>query len=256
MVITSLKNDAELYDLKAVPFLIQTGVITDHYRYLLAKPEFLTWMKNSFIISVIATSVSLVISILAGYSLARLRFRGAEGVHTAKSEPCQAVAGEDRNDQGDRRRDHADDEAVLHPGQEFGLGEEVTVMVRDDAGLNQEGDRLEVVELGVVLQRGDHHVVEGEQREAEERDHVRVAERRRPDPRALGPDSDVHSLPPDVAELDEHDGRQHREEEERDGRPLPEIASVEADLIGERGEEVRGVDRAAAREHPHDVEIG
>src|SRR5205814_837261 len=61
MVITSLKNDAELYDLKSVPFLIQTGVITDHYRYLFGKTEFLTWMKNSLIISVVATSVSLVI---------------------------------------------------------------------------------------------------------------------------------------------------------------------------------------------------
>ena len=83
MVITSLKNDAELYNLKSVPFLIQTGVITDHYRYLLSKTEFLTWMKNSLIISVMATSISLVIAILAGYSLARLRFRGVGGFGTA-----------------------------------------------------------------------------------------------------------------------------------------------------------------------------
>jgi multiple sugar transport system permease protein len=83
MVITSLKNDAELYNLKSVPFLIQTGVITDHYRYLLVKTEFLTWMKNSLIISVMATSISLVIAILAGYSLARLRFRGVGGFGTA-----------------------------------------------------------------------------------------------------------------------------------------------------------------------------
>jgi multiple sugar transport system permease protein len=83
MVITSLKNDAELYDLKAVPFLIQTGVITDHYRYLFFKTEFLTWMKNSLIISVTATSISLVIAILAGYSLARLRFRGVTSFGTA-----------------------------------------------------------------------------------------------------------------------------------------------------------------------------
>ena len=73
MVVTSLKNDAELYDLKSIPFLIQTGIITDHYRYLFFKPEFLTWMKNSLIISVTATSISLVILIFAGYSLARLR---------------------------------------------------------------------------------------------------------------------------------------------------------------------------------------
>ena len=83
MIVTSLKNDAELYDLKAVPFLIQTGVITDHYRYLFFKTEFLTWMKNSLIISVTATSISLVIAILAGYSLARLRFPGVGSFGTA-----------------------------------------------------------------------------------------------------------------------------------------------------------------------------
>jgi multiple sugar transport system permease protein len=83
MVITSLKNDAELYNLKAVPFLIETGVITDHYRYLFGKTEFLTWMKNSLIISVVSTSVSLVIAIMAGYSLARLRYRGVNSFGTA-----------------------------------------------------------------------------------------------------------------------------------------------------------------------------
>jgi multiple sugar transport system permease protein len=83
MIITSLKKDAELYNLKSIPFLIQSGVITDHYRYLLFRTEFLTWMKNSLIISVVATSVSLVIAILAGYSLARLRYRGVASFGTA-----------------------------------------------------------------------------------------------------------------------------------------------------------------------------
>jgi multiple sugar transport system permease protein len=83
MVVTSLKNDAELYNLKSVPFLIQTGLITDHYRYLFFKTEFLTWMKNSLIISVTATAISLVIAILAGYSLARLRFPGVGSFGTA-----------------------------------------------------------------------------------------------------------------------------------------------------------------------------
>ena len=83
MVITSLKKDAELYNLKSVPFLIQTGATTDHYTYLFFNTEFWTWMKNSLIISVVATSVSLVIAILAGYSLARLRFRGVSSFGTA-----------------------------------------------------------------------------------------------------------------------------------------------------------------------------
>ena len=83
MVITSLKKDAELYNLQSVPYLIQTGVITDHYRYLFFKTEFWTWMQNSLIISVTATAVSLAIAILAGYSLARLRFRGVGAFGTA-----------------------------------------------------------------------------------------------------------------------------------------------------------------------------
>ena len=83
MIITSLKSDTELYNLKSVPFLVQTGVITDHYKYLFLKTEFLTWMKNSLIISVVATSISLVISVLAGYSLARLRFPGVGSFGTA-----------------------------------------------------------------------------------------------------------------------------------------------------------------------------
>jgi multiple sugar transport system permease protein len=83
MVITSLKTDAELYNLKSVPLLIQSGIITDHYRYLFFKTEFWTWMKNSLIISVVATSISLVIAVLAGYSLARLRFPGVGSFGTA-----------------------------------------------------------------------------------------------------------------------------------------------------------------------------
>jgi multiple sugar transport system permease protein len=83
MIITSLKKDAELYNLQSVPFLIQSGVITDHYRYLFFRTEFFTWMKNSLIISVVSTSVSVVIAILAGYSLARLRYRGVASFGTA-----------------------------------------------------------------------------------------------------------------------------------------------------------------------------
>jgi multiple sugar transport system permease protein len=83
MLITSLKSNAELYSLKSVPLWIQGGVIADHYRYLFERTQFLTWLKNSLIISVTATTVSLVISILAGYSLARLRFPGVGSFGTA-----------------------------------------------------------------------------------------------------------------------------------------------------------------------------
>jgi multiple sugar transport system permease protein len=83
MVVTSFKSNAELYNLKSIPFWIQSGAIMDHYALLFQKTDFVTWMKNSLLVAVVATSVSVVISILAGYSLARLRFRGAGSFGTA-----------------------------------------------------------------------------------------------------------------------------------------------------------------------------
>jgi multiple sugar transport system permease protein len=83
MLVTSFKSDGELYDLKAVPFLIQRGATLEHYQLLLRDTPFLTWLFNSVLVSVLATGISIVIAILAAYSLARLRFRGAPSFGTA-----------------------------------------------------------------------------------------------------------------------------------------------------------------------------
>jgi multiple sugar transport system permease protein len=92
MVITSFKADGELYNLKANPFIIQLspthpdysgGPTLEHYQLLLRDTPFLTWLFNSVLVSVLATAISIVIAILAAYSLARLRFRGAPSFGTA-----------------------------------------------------------------------------------------------------------------------------------------------------------------------------
>ena len=83
MFVTSFKSNAELYNLKSIPFWVQTGVITDHYTFLFARTEFLTWIRNTLVVSVLATSASVAVAILAGYSLARLRYRGAGTFGTA-----------------------------------------------------------------------------------------------------------------------------------------------------------------------------
>ena len=78
MLVTSLKSDAELYDLKAVPFLIRQGIVSEHYQLLLKETLFGRWLFNSVVVSVVSTAVALVIGTVAAYALARLRFRGAE----------------------------------------------------------------------------------------------------------------------------------------------------------------------------------
>jgi multiple sugar transport system permease protein len=76
MTLTSLKQDRELYDRFAVPLVIKQGPTLDHYRKLLWDTEFLTWTKNSLMVTILATGVSIVIGPIAAYALARLRFPG------------------------------------------------------------------------------------------------------------------------------------------------------------------------------------
>jgi multiple sugar transport system permease protein len=82
MALTSLKTDAELYDRASVPLLIRQGVTLEHYKKLLWETAFLTWTKNSLMITAIATSVSVVIGTIAAYALARLRFFGVASFGT------------------------------------------------------------------------------------------------------------------------------------------------------------------------------
>ena len=76
MTLTSLKQDRELYDRHAVPLIITQGPTLEHYTKLLWDTEFLTWTKNSLLVTVLATTVSVVIGTIAAYALARLKFFG------------------------------------------------------------------------------------------------------------------------------------------------------------------------------------
>ena len=82
MALTSLKQDRELYDRHAVPLLIRQGPTLEHYAKLLWETEFLTWTKNSLLVTFLATAVSLVIGTVAAYALARLKFFAVNGFGT------------------------------------------------------------------------------------------------------------------------------------------------------------------------------
>ena len=83
MALTSLKTDRELYDRKAVPLVIRQGVTLEHYTKLVRESEFVTWAKNSLLVTFIATTLSLMIGMVAAYALARLTFIGVGGLGTA-----------------------------------------------------------------------------------------------------------------------------------------------------------------------------
>jgi multiple sugar transport system permease protein len=76
MALTSLKTDREIYDRHAVPLLIRQGPTLEHYQKLLWETGFVTWTKNSLLVTLLATTVSVLIGTIAAYALARLRFFG------------------------------------------------------------------------------------------------------------------------------------------------------------------------------------
>ncbi|WP_327713003.1 carbohydrate ABC transporter permease [Streptomyces sp. NBC_00464] len=76
MVLTSLKTPVEIASQDA-------GLLPEHwdfsnYTEALKAAPFATYARNSFIIAISHTVLNLVIASMAGYSLARIRFRGSE----------------------------------------------------------------------------------------------------------------------------------------------------------------------------------
>jgi multiple sugar transport system permease protein len=77
-LVTSLKTKQEINNPGLSPFWA-TGITLENYKYLAEKTHFFDhWMLNTFIVSALATGISVIIGILAAYALARLRFRGVE----------------------------------------------------------------------------------------------------------------------------------------------------------------------------------
>lgn len=76
MAATSFKADAELTNLQINPFYPRNPTL-DHYIRLLTKTNYPRWFWNTTYVAVVSTALSLVISILAAYALARLRFPGS-----------------------------------------------------------------------------------------------------------------------------------------------------------------------------------
>src|SRR5882672_10244395 len=74
MVATSLKKDKEIYGFEAT--LVPRHPTLDAYRLLFVKTPFVKYVRNSTIIAVATTAVSLVFGCLGAYAIARLRFPG------------------------------------------------------------------------------------------------------------------------------------------------------------------------------------
>ncbi len=76
MVLTALKPNAELVSASANPFTVARPTL-DHVRYLLGQTAYPRWFWNTMAVTLGATAVSVVVSFLAAFAIARVEFRGA-----------------------------------------------------------------------------------------------------------------------------------------------------------------------------------
>ena len=77
MIVTSLKSNAEVAHLSSNPWLLTHGLTFENFRTLLQETDFLIYFKNTAIVTVCVVIVTMVVSVLAAFSLSRMKFWGS-----------------------------------------------------------------------------------------------------------------------------------------------------------------------------------
>jgi multiple sugar transport system permease protein len=78
MIINTFKDDKDLYRPQNNPFIYNFPPTTEHLKFLFESTNYMTFVKNSLFVGILVVIITLVISIPAAYSLARLTGRWGE----------------------------------------------------------------------------------------------------------------------------------------------------------------------------------
>ena len=82
MLITSFKTNHEMVNIASNPWIITEGPTLDNYRSLLRDTDFLIFFKNTVMVTVCVVAITMVVSVLAAFSLSRMRFFGSAALAT------------------------------------------------------------------------------------------------------------------------------------------------------------------------------
>jgi len=77
MLITSFKGEVEIYSFSSQAPLIVKAPTLINYEWLFTKIPYARFFLNTIVVALVTTTFSLLVSVLAGYAVARLRFSGA-----------------------------------------------------------------------------------------------------------------------------------------------------------------------------------
>ena len=81
MLITSLKTSAEISNPVGTPWIVRDPTLAN-YAALIGDPMFRGFFWNSIIVTVLVVAVTMVISVLAAFALARMKFFGSQVLAT------------------------------------------------------------------------------------------------------------------------------------------------------------------------------
>jgi multiple sugar transport system permease protein len=80
-LMTSLKSSAEISAQTGSPWIVRHPTL-ENFWYLITYPNFQTYYLNSVMITICTVAISMVISVLAAFSLARMGFWGSSALST------------------------------------------------------------------------------------------------------------------------------------------------------------------------------
>jgi multiple sugar transport system permease protein len=81
MLMTSLRSDNDLYSIENVPYKFNADSPTvSNYRFLFQDTDYPKWLENTVLVGIAVVVITLVLSLPAGYALARLTGRWGQSV--------------------------------------------------------------------------------------------------------------------------------------------------------------------------------
>jgi multiple sugar transport system permease protein len=78
MVIATFKQNADLYNVEANPFIFNMKPTLDNLRLLFLETRYVRWLGNTALVGTLVVGITLLLSIPAAYALARLTGRWGE----------------------------------------------------------------------------------------------------------------------------------------------------------------------------------
>jgi multiple sugar transport system permease protein len=80
MLITALKQEADLYRMDAIPFWFNLPPTLKNFDILFTRTSYTAWIVNTMSVSFWVSVITILTSVPAGYALARLKLPGAENL--------------------------------------------------------------------------------------------------------------------------------------------------------------------------------